>query len=260
MNYGLQISSSGLLTSLSRQDALTSNLANVNTVGYKAITPVVRHRDTAAIEDGLDHLPSNDLLERLGAGPLMGPSRISFKPGPLLEGGELDLAIDGEGFFLVRQGAGAGAEGDSLRLTRDGRMALDSSGRLVQAASGLPILNASNQPIYLPPGAPLDIDAEGRIYDADGAMLDQVGLVTADTARLRPEGEGLLAAPPGVIQRAFPGAGRIVHRFVEGSSVDPIDALRDITSAAGSVSANTAMIDFQDRLMDRAINALGRVT
>lgn len=258
MNYGLQISSSGLLTSLSRQDSLTGNLANVNTVGYKAITPVVRHRDAASIEDGLDHLPSNDLLERLGAGPLMGPSRISFKPGPLLEGGELDLAIDGEGFFLVRHGAGA--EGDSLRLTRDGRMALDSRGRLVQAASGLPILSASNQPIFLPPGAPLDIDGEGRIYDADGALLDQVGLVTADTARLRPEGEGLLAAPPGAIQRAFPGAGRIAHRFVEGSSVDPIDALRDITSAAGSVSANTAMIDFQDRLMDRAINALGRVT
>ena len=59
---------------------------------------------------------------------------------------------------------------------------------------------------------------------------------------------------------APPAGGRIVHRFVEGSGVEPIDALRDITSALGAVSANAAMIDFQDRLMDRAINALGRVT
>jgi flagellar basal-body rod protein FlgF len=63
-----------------------------------------------------------------------------------------------------------------------------------------------------------------------------------------------------VLENARPATGRVAHRYVESSAVDPIDALRDITSAASAVSANAAMIDFQDRLMDRAINALGRVT
>lgn len=254
MNYGMYISGSGLLTSLSRQDAFTSNLANVNTVGFKPLTPAVRHRDAAAIEDDLPQMPSNQLLERLGAGVLLGPSQISFKPGPLIEGGDLDVAIEGEGFFVVEGEGGP-------RLTRDGRLALDDRGRLVQAASGRAILGAGGQPVFLPAQTPVEIDAEGRIYDDEGRILDQLQLLdVADRWRLAPEGEGLFAAPPGVLENALPATGRVAHRFVESSAVDPIDALRDLTSAAGAVSANTAMIDFQDRLMDRAINTLGRVT
>ncbi|MFG0283649.1 MAG: flagellar hook-basal body protein [Phycisphaerales bacterium JB039] len=256
MNYGLQISSSGLLTSLYRQDALTNNLANLNTVGFKPISPAVRQREPASIEDGLGHLPSSALLEQLGAGVLLGPNRVSFKPGPLLEGGELDLAIDGDGFFAV-----PGADGQSPRLTRDGRLTLDARGTLVQAASGLPVLNVAGRPIALPPQTPVEIDADGRIFDREGSQLDQIRLVgVRDTGALRPEGQGLFVAPPGALEAGWPAGGRIVQRFVEGSSVEPIDALQDITSASGAVSANAAMIDFQDRLMDRAINALGRVS
>ena len=252
----MYISGSGLLTSLSRQDAFTSNLANVNTVGFKPLVPTVRQRDVASVEDGLPQMASNRLLEQLGAGALLGPSQVSFKPGPLIEGGELDVAIEGEGFFVV-EGGGVGGP----RLTRDGRLALDDRGRLVQAASGRAMLGAGGQPVFLPRDTPVEIDAEGRIYDAEGRVLAQLSVVdVADRWRLAPEGEGLLGAPAGVLENAVPATGRVAHRYVESSAVDPIDALRDITSAASAVSANTAMIDFQDRLMDRAINALGRVT
>lgn len=255
MNYGLYISASGLLTSMSRQDTLTSNLANVNTTGFKPLVPTVRQRDPATVEDDLPHLPSNQLLEQLGAGALLGPSHISFKPGPLIEGNELDVAIDGDGFFAVDGGA------DGPRLTRDGRLALDDTGRLVQAASGRAILGAGGAPIVLPPDTTIEIDPEGRIYDDAGRLLAQLQVLdVADRSQLAPIGEGLFAAPDGVLERAFPATGRVAHRYIESSAVDPITALRDISSAASAASANAAMIDFQDRLMDRAINALGRVT
>lgn len=256
----MYISASGLLTSLSRQDAFTSNLANVNTVGYKPIVPSVRQREVASVEDGLPQIPSSQLLEALGAGSLLGPSRMSFRPGPLIEGGKLDVAIEGEGFFLV-EGGPSGPGGEGPRLTRDGRLALDDRGVLVQAASGRAILGPGGQPLALPPDEPIQIDAEGRIYDRAGQVLGQLAVVdVAQPWRLTPEGEGLLAAPAGVLDSARPAPGRVAHGYVESSAVDPIDALRDISSAASAVSANAAMIDFQDRLMDRAINALGRVS
>lgn len=255
MNYGLYISASGLLTSMSRQDTLTSNLANVNTTGFKPLVPTVRHRDPVTVEDNLPHLPSSQLLEQLGAGALLGPSHISFKPGPLIEGGELDVAIDGEGFFAVDGGA------DGPRLTRDGRLALDSAGRLVQAASGRAMLGAGGQPIVLPPDATIEVDPDGRIYDSEGRVLAQLQLLdVADRLQLAPIGEGMFAAPASALESPIPATGRVVHRRIESSAVDPITALRDISSAASAASANAAMIDFQDRLMDRAINALGRVT
>ena len=63
----------GALNAVYRQELLTSNLANVNTVGFKADTPITRQRDPARIEDGLASLPSSDLLERLGAGVMAAP-------------------------------------------------------------------------------------------------------------------------------------------------------------------------------------------
>jgi flagellar basal body rod protein FlgG len=46
---------------------------------------------------------------------------------------------------------------------------------------------------------------------------------------------------------------------VEGSSVDEISALIEVTSAARAVTANLGMVQYQDRLLERAINGLGRV-
>ena len=51
MNYGLQISASGALASMHRQDALTNNLANINTTGFKPVLTGTIHRLAARQED-----------------------------------------------------------------------------------------------------------------------------------------------------------------------------------------------------------------
>jgi flagellar basal body rod protein FlgG len=45
---------------------------------------------------------------------------------------------------------------------------------------------------------------------------------------------------------------------LEGSAVDPIKAMMETTSAAKSVGSATRLIEMQDRMMERAINTLGR--
>ena len=76
MNYGMYISASGALTSMHRLDALTNNLANVNTVGFKPHTPAVKQRDVARVEDDMPLADSNAMLERLGGGVQLAPAAL----------------------------------------------------------------------------------------------------------------------------------------------------------------------------------------
>lgn len=255
MNYGLQISASGLLTSLYRQDVFSNNLANINTVGFKPDVAATRQRDVARVEDGLGLLPSNRLLERLGAGVMPAASRVSMRQGTLqTTGNPLDLAIDGDGFFVVR----TRTEGrEELRLTRDGRFMRDAQGRLVTAAEGLPVMDEENDPIHIPDDAPITIAPDGTI-SSGGARVARLRIAGVDDpARLTKLGHSLFAAPEGAIVE--PGPGRVKQHAVETAAVDPIEAMMAVAAASRDAESNAGLIGQHDRLMERAINGLGRV-
>lgn len=258
MNAGLYISASAAIANMYRQDVLAGNLANVDTVGYRPDFPLLRQRDTARIEDGLGALPSNALLERLGAGVMAMPSTISFSQGDLkATGNPLDVAIEGDGFLLVGDTSEDGRP--EIRLTRDGRLTLDESGRLVLAASGHPVLSVGGAPIMLDPARDVAILPDGVIAQ-DGRPVAQLDLADVHPrVSLRKIGGGLLAAPPQVIERRQPAIGRLHAGYVEGSGVNEIAAMMQITGASNAVSGNAAMIQHHDRLMDGAINRLGRI-
>ena len=252
----MQIATSAVLGNMYRQDVAANNLANLNTAGFKPDVAQFRQRATARAEDGLA-LPSNRLLELLGAGITPAPGRIRFSQGTVQStGNDLDLAIEGDGFLLVR-GASDG-RADELLLTRDGRLALDSAGRLVLASSGLPVLDTNNRPISLPQGAPVAIDADGRIM-RDGAVLAQLNLVDVpDRRALTKQGESLFALDAGTAGNLNPATGRIMQGAFEGSAVNEIRAMMEVQSASRAVSGSIGVLTYQDRLLDQAINTFGR--
>ncbi len=259
MNYGMYISASGALTAMYRQDVITNNLANANTPGFKASLAIARQRDPVRIEDGLGHLPSNAMLERLGAGVMMSPTRLSLSQGPIKQtGNDLDIAIRGEGFLVLRHESGK--EGETLRLTRDGRLARGPDGLLVRATDGKVVLDENQRVIRLPDRGAIHIDARGEIR-IDGVRVARLALVRVDDpSGLRPAGEGMYApdqrAMTGGLERA---SGTIVQGAIEGSGVNPISAMMEMTAASRAFEANIGMIAQQDRLIERAINGLGRI-
>lgn len=254
----MEIAAQGALTSLYRSDVLANNLANFETDAFKPDLPMLRERAPVRFEDGVTQLPSNALLERLGAGPHLAPNHISFKQGPLdVTGQPLDLAIEGEGFFLVSVGQG---NTERLRLSRDGRLTLDERGRLVQAASGHRLLDRAHRPIYISrESGPLTIDADGTIIQGQQPIA-QIGLVDLpDRRRLTKEGDNLYVVPPEEQKSLTHAVGTVRQGALEKSSVNEISTLNDLTSALTSVGTNIGMMTYADRMMERAINGLGRV-
>lgn len=255
MNYGMYVSASGALASMHRQDVLASNLANMDTAGFKPDRAFTMQRLPARIEDNL-HAPSDRLLERLGGGLLSAPTRTSFEQGPITPTGDpLHVAIEGDGFILAsdqRDGT------ERLRLTRDGRLSISADGRLVMLTTGMSVLDDRGRPIRMLADAPARIDADGAIVQ-EGREVGRLGLASVPTGGLRKLGDGLFEASTEVIDARTPASGRLRVGHLEGSAVDEIRSMIDIQSAANAVGSNVGMIQYHDRLMDRAINALGRV-
>ena len=257
MNYGLYIATSGLQTSIARQDSLANNLANVGTAAFKPDVLATRQRDAARIEDHLPFLPSNRLLERLGAGVVPAPVRIDLTQGPMEQTGrELDLAIEGEGFLSVRAGPGP----DGIQLTRDGRLAITSDGNLVTAADGLPVLDEDDDSIRLIPGERVTIQSDGEILQNHQAVARLRLTSIADPTRLRKAGHGLFAGAPDEPLDRRPAAGRLVQGHIEASGTSPVKTMVDVTDATRAIETNAAMIRHLSDLMGRAINTFGRVT
>jgi flagellar basal-body rod protein FlgF len=258
MNYGLQLSASGVLTNLYRMDVFSNNLANVETVGFKPDIPVLRQREAARQEDGLGMWPSNRLMERLGGGVLLSSNRTKFEQGALTStGNPLDLAIEGEGFLVFRDLSDE--SGERFRLSRDGRCARDARGRLVSASSGSPLMDEGNREIVISGDGPVVVDADGTVRQ-DGRTLARVQLVEVpQRERLVKLGNGLFQAPSDLMENRRPARGVLRQFTTEGSAVDAVAAMMAISEAARAAESNMQMVQSHDRLMDRAINGLGRV-
>lgn len=259
MNYGFHTSASGVLAAMHRQDVAANNLANLETTAYKPDTSATIARRSAREEDGLYNLPSNRLLEQLGAGVLLAPNRVSFRQGPLRQtGNPLDLAVQGNGFLSVSVNGGSSNQ-DSIRLTRDGRLTLNDKGQLVTASEGHLVLDSGDRPISLDPRLPTTFDLNGTIRQGGQAVGTLRFTDVPDRTQLRKVGENLFAPSATAFSSRRQADGQIIQGSLEGSGVDPIRAMMAVQNAASAIGSATRLMSIHDDLMGRVINSLGRV-
>lgn len=254
MNYGLQISASGALASIHQQDALTNNLANVNTAGFKPILTGTMQRLAVRQEDGLPQFSSNELLEKLGGGVFAAQTRINFAQGSLeTSDSDFDMAIQGDGFFVIGDAA-------NPSLTRDGRFTVNRDGQLVMSTNGAPVLSVKDKPITIDMTQGEIAVSKDGVISQSGLAVDQIKISDVpDRSILTKLGSGLFGSQTGSALSLIEGQGSILQGMLEGSGVSEIDALMQIQSASKSAQGNIGMIDMQNRLMERAINTFGRI-
>ncbi len=116
-------------------DVVADNLANANTPGFKSSR--VAFQDQFAQLLGVGSSPTTDLgginPTQIGLGARLGSITPDFTQGTLQGTGRLmDLAIQGDGFFIY-------AEGAVNYYSREGTLEMDSQGYLVNAATGMRI-------------------------------------------------------------------------------------------------------------------------
>src|ERR1700733_10201362 len=181
MLYGLYLSATGVMTNAYRQDVIANNLANAETVGFKKDLTLFKQRLTAAQENPQYADSTDKLSESLGGGTFAMPTRVDMTPGDMENtGGNLDVAIDGNGYFSVD-------DPGTQRLTRNGQFVIDPSGHLeLSNGRGLKVLDPSGKPIQLD-GTATDattISQDGSITQ-NGKPAGRIGVFdVADPAQL----------------------------------------------------------------------------
>jgi len=167
MIKGLYEAASGLLTEARAHEIRSNNLANINTVGYKKDTPFFRALVKEAATSSSS--PSRDPLAPSCV--MVGGTATDFSQGPLRQtSNPLDLAIQGDGLFVVKFG-------DRQAYTRAGNFKIGSGGELLDQ-SGLPVMAGQGE-LTVPEGAVVRIDTNGEVF-ANGDPIGALKLVTFD--------------------------------------------------------------------------------
>lgn len=230
-------------TTLTRQSGLmremqsvANNIANASTTGFRREGVVFSEH----VAD-LDSMPSLSMARA-------GGHHIDTRQGGFEKtGGPLDLAIEGDGYFMVET-----PDGD--RLTRAGHFMSNSEGDLV-TADGFRVLDAGGAPVFVPPNATsISIAADGTM-SADGDPVTQLGLFTADPSGLVRVGSTLFEASGGVEPLI---GGTVLQGFLEGSNVDPVTEIARMIEVQRSYELGQKFLEKEDERLRSVQKLIGR--
>lgn len=252
MNYGLWLSAAGMQVNEYRQALVANNLANVNTVGFKHDLAVFHERRVESQGNPDMSGYADPFYDDLTGGVWVRPTYHSFEQGPLTHTGRpLDVAIQGDGFFVVR-------EGDEIRYTRDGRVVINDEGALVSAAGEgrIKFLDDAGNPIVVDRNRQVTISPDGTV-EQDGTRVAKLNVVDVDDRQeLRKVGKNLFAAADPATR---PSDSSLHAGFIEGSTVDPVQQLANMIEVTRAYEMNARMITLQDAINGQAVNRVGRI-
>jgi flagellar basal-body rod protein FlgG len=238
MLEGLYTAAAGMAAQQERLDALSNDVANSNTTGYKHVR--VGFYDLLYQPDG----PGAGAV-RTGSGAAAVDVGRGFEQGSLQQTQQpFDLAIVGQGYFQVRLPTGQTA------LTRDGSFRLDASRQLVTATGARLV-----PPIRVPAG----VDDKSVSIAANGTVSIRGRTIGRITVVDVPSPTGLVAAgdsyflpgaASGPVGRA--AGARIEQGSLEGSDVNLADTMVDMMDSERSYSMASKAIQMQDQIMQIA--------
>ena len=256
MIRSLWIAKTGLDAQQTQLDVISNNLANVGTAGFKRSRAVFEDllyqtlRQPGAQSSQQTQLPTG-LTVGTGVKPVA--TEKIFTQGNLQQtGNNLDVAINGAGFFQVQLPDGTTA------YTRDGSFHLDAQGQLV-TSSGYPL-----QPAITIPANALTItvarDGTVTVAQPGQAAPTQVGALQLanfiNAAGLQSQGENLYvesaaSGTPTTNTAGGNGLGTLSQGYVETSNVNVVEELVNMIQTQRAYEINSKAVQTSDQMLQR---------
>lgn len=230
-------------TTLSRQSGLmremevvAQNLANISTTGFR--------REGVIFSEYINRLDAEPSLSMA-----VGNTRQVdlTQAGLSMSGGTYDLAIQGDGFFLIQT-----PEGN--RLTRAGAFTPSAEGNLV-TADGFPVLDTGGTAVVVPQGARTVAVSQDGTLSADGTAVARIGLwQPTDPLSLRHVAGTMFSADAGV--EPIEG-GTILQGMLEDSNVEPVSEIARMIAVQRAYEMGQNLLDREDARVRSVIQTLG---
>ena len=259
MIRGLYTSALGMMSSMQRMDVITNNIANVDTTGHKR-DHVISHSFSDQLitrlhDPGMLRIIGMQWPENIGninPGVFIDDVFTVFRQGPMQKSGNsLDLALHGEGFFVVLLGQGADAE---RVFTRDGAFTLQD-GMLITQLGGR--VQGQNGDIILPNGY-VSINESGMIF-VNGEYIDTLALTTfTDLHSLRRMEDNFFRVSEHSEEMEISPDLRVHQGFLEGSNVNIVQEMVSMITASRAYETNARVLTSQDQTLQQAVTQIAR--
>lgn len=252
---------SGMKNFQTKLDVIGNNIANVNTTGYKKAT--VNFQDlmsqTTSGAQGPTDTRGGINASQVGLGSKLGSiSNVHTQGFQQVTNNPLDLAIEGDGMFVVQEVGGA------TYYTRAGNFFLDDNGNIVNS-NGL-YLQGLEGNIQIPPDAQsFSITTNGTVNYIDVAgdtqVAGQIALASfSNPAGLQKNGSNLYLDSPNagynglVAPESDDSGASIVSGSLEMSNVDLSEEFTEMITAQRGFQANTRIITTSDEILQELVN------
>ena len=262
MVRSLYTAATGMMAQQMQIDVVSNNISNVNTIGYKKQRAEFADLFYQTMEyAGTSTSTTTKSPTGINVGLGVRPTAVTkiFTQGNFKEtGNNLDIAIQGDGFFQVQLPDGR------IAYTRDGAFKLDSEGNIVTSDGYKLIPN-----ITLPADTvQVSIGTDGivSILEAGQTKMQQVGQIQIakfiNPAGLHSLGSNLYidtsaSGAPIVTTPGIDGAGEVRQGFVEMSNVQLVEEMTDLITGQRAYDAASKAIVTSDEML-QTVNNLKR--
>lgn len=250
MIRGLYSAASGMMLGLTRMDALSNNLANVNTCGFKKDVVV----STAFPDMLISRLEKKDNGEsgsyqqigNLGTGACAGLQTSDFSQGNMKRtDNPLDIALANSSYFVVQTANGE-------RFTRNGQFKLTGTGLLTDMA-GNPVMDVNDEQIVVE--GDLRVDKQGNVF-VNGEELTTLKIVTfADQMNSMVKmGGSLWQSNTPYTEDANP---QVLQNYVEDSNVNAVSEMIELIKVTRSYESLQKIVQAEDESLATVIEKVG---
>lgn len=241
---------SGMMTQQQRMNNVANNLTNISTPGFKSSRHTIGNfQDVLYSRVGNQNKSSYQPIGRQSYIVATDEIVTNYTQGALEETGiPLDFAINGDGFFAIRNAA------NETMYTRSGSFSLDAEGYLCYSGFGR-VLDSEGNALRVMTDK-ITSDNHGNIYANNGMLVGQIGVFTFDdTAQLEYNDEGFLVGAEGeAVEDPVVRGG-----FLERSNVDMVTEMTEMLSSQRAFQSAAQVTKIYDTLMNKITTEIGRV-
>ena len=235
MRINLTALKQSLVGQIQKNDVISNNLANINTIGFKK-----------------DRVFFDTLSEKMKDKPAIRQA-VDFSQGQLKQtANPLDIALSGRGFFVVETE-------DGEAYTRTGHLQIDTDG-VLRTAGGQAVLGDGGPIVIIGKNIKpqnITITQNGEIY-VDDAFIDKLRIVDFEYPdEVEKLGNSLFRARNGAqpVELEEP---EVQQGFLEGSNVNPAEEMIELIEVQRQFESIQRMVRALDETFNKAANQVGR--
>lgn len=254
---------SGLINQEARQDVISNNLANANTVGYKKDSLITKKFDDVMIQN-YDKVVNGknvrNVIGSLSMGSKIDETYVNHEQGVIeATSKDTDFAIQGNGFFVVSRNDGINNQN---YYTRNGHFHINQNGDLVSSNGDRVMARNQNtgalEPINVVRNgevAKIKCDENGNI-SLNGVPTYKMYIADfADYNNLKKMEDNLYSGQNPIEATNA----KVEQSALEKSNVDVMAEVSDMMMTMRSFESNQKIVQSLDEVLGKTVNEVGRV-